>query len=598
MFKHLPTIATIAICLLTLTISSCDKTEQMIAPIITENGNGETPMPPIGETTPPEGMALIPAGTFQMGREDPDAYAYEQPVHTVHLDAFFMDTHEVTNAQYKRFVDANPQWGKDNIEARFRQGNYLWYWTGTDYPAGKADHPVVWVTWYAAMAYAEWAGKRLPTEAEWEYAARGGLARQKYPWGDTITPADANYDESGIGDTTPVGAYPPNGYGLYDTAGNVYEWCLDAWDADFYAASHDSRNPIAGGMTLQELRENFTTIPNDSRRVLRGGSGNSSASGLRVAFRVGGTPTNTYVPLGFRCAQDITPAPAGTHIPEAEEVDEGEVAGEEVPADDIADDVAINIPEGMALIPAGSFQMGSNDPEAQDWEKPVHTVHLDAFFMDTHEVTNAQYKRFVDANPQWGKDNIEARFHDGRYLHHWTGTDYPAGKADHPVVLVSWYAAMAYAEWAGKRLPTEAEWEYAARGGLAGQKYPWGNTITPADANYHESGIGGTTPVGQYPPNGYGLYDMAGNVYEWCLDAWDADFYAASHDSRNPIAGGMTLQELRENFTTIPNDRIRVLRGGTWTDDAPSLHVADRVGNTPANTLGRDGFRCARAVTP
>ena len=251
-------------------------------------------------------------------------------------------------------------------------------------------------------------------------------------------------------------------------------------------------------------------------------------------------------------------------------------------------------PEGMALIPAGTFQMGSEDPEA--WE-PVHTVHLDAFFMDTHEVTNAQYKRFVDANPQWQKHNIDARFHKGDYLAHWTGTDYPAGKADHPVIWVSWYAAMAYAEWAGKRLPTEAEWEYAARGGLAGQKYPWGDTITPADANYGPN-VGETTPVGQYPPNGYGLYDMAGNVWEWCLDAEDADFYAASDNSRNPIAGGMTVQELRDHFTTIPTHTSRRLRGGGWGYLARYLRVASRSRNTPAFTYGRNGFRCARAVTP
>ena len=600
MFKHLPTIATIAICLLTLTISSCDQTEQMIAPIITENGGGETMLPPTGETTPPEGMALIPAGTFQMGSDDPEADANEQPVHTVHLDAFFMDTHEVTNAQYKRFVDANPQWQKDNIEARFHNGNYLHLWTGTDYPAGKADHPVVGVSWYAAMAYAEWAGKRLPTEAEWEYAARGGLAGKKYPWGDTEpTPADANYGGH-VDDTTPVGQYPPNGYGLYDMAGNVWERCLDAYDSGFYAASHDSRNPIAGGETVQELRENFTTIPTNTSRVLRGGSWNAGAGGLRVANRHRVTPAPTNGVAGFRCAQDMTPAPAGTHIPEAED-EIGEDAEQDIPADEAvpADDVAINTPEGMALIPAGSFQMGSDDPEAEANEQPVHTVHLDAFFMDTHEVTNAQFKRFVDANPQWQKDNIEARFHAGNYLLHWTGTDYPAGRGDHPVTHVSWYAAMAYAEWAGKRLPTEAEWEYAARGGLARQKYPWGDDEpTPADANYHESGIGNTTPVGAYPPNGYGLYDMAGNVWEWCLDGFNWDFYAASHDSRNPIAGGMTVQELRENFTTIPTDPSRVLRGGSWTNVAQALRVAYRARGAPTSSSVYFGFRCAWAVTP
>ena len=252
------------------------------------------------------------------------------------------------------------------------------------------------------------------------------------------------------------------------------------------------------------------------------------------------------------------------------------------------------VPEGMVLIPAGSFLMGSED--GFDWEKPVHTVHLDAFYMDTHEVTNAEYKVFVDANPQWQKDNIEDRFHTGNYLDFWTGTDYPAGKADYPVGYVSWYAAMAYAEWAGKRLPTEAEWEYAARGGLAGKKYPWGDDEpTRADANYEGSGTR-EQYVGQYPANGYGLYDMAGNVWEWCLDARDEDFYAVSDNSRNPIAGGMSIQELRENFTSISTDRV--FRGGSWRSDAWILRVAFRGWFLPPSTADSLGFRCVKDVTP
>ena len=263
-------------------------------------------------------------------------------------------------------------------------------------------------------------------------------------------------------------------------------------------------------------------------------------------------------------------------------------------------------PEGMVLIPAGTFEMGSEDEEAGDREKPVHTVHLDAFYMDVYEVTNAQFKAFVDANPDWQKDRIDGRFHNGAYLNLWDGTDYPAGKADHPVLAVSWYAAMAYAEWAGKRLPTEAEWEYAARGGLAGKKYPWGDTMTLADANYSEydenwnriGGIGDTTPVGQYAANGYGLYDIAGNVSEWCLDLDDSDFYAESHDSRNPIAGGKSIQWLRENFTSIPTDSRRVPRGGSWFNSTRFLRVTTRISNWPRETRGFYGFRCARAVTP
>ena len=265
-------------------------------------------------------------------------------------------------------------------------------------------------------------------------------------------------------------------------------------------------------------------------------------------------------------------------------------------------------PEGMVLIPTGSFLMGSDDEEAWDDEKPVHTVHLDAFYMDVYEVTNAQFKAFVDANPEWGKDNIEDRFNEGWHLFDWTGNDYPAGKADHPVDRVNWYAAMAYAEWAGKRLPTEAEWEYAARGGLAGKKYPWGDDeFTPADGYFSDGDH--RTPVGTYPANGYGLYDMAGNVREWCLDEWDEDFYAESENSRNPIAGGRTIQWLRENFRTLapitPDlsaNIIRVDRGGSWNsyrDSARRLRVAFR-GGRPAivNVDNGRGFRCVRPVTP
>ncbi len=131
--------------------------------------------------------------------------------------------------------------------------------------------------------------------------------------------------------------------------------------------------------------------------------------------------------------------------------------------------------DGMVLIPAGEFQIGSPDADPKDYEYPVHTVYTDAFYMDIHEVTNAAYKAFVDANPQWRKERIYQGYSEG-YLTHWNGNNYPEGDADHPVIFVSWYAAIAYSKWVGKRLPTEAEWEKAARGGLEGHKYPWGDT--------------------------------------------------------------------------------------------------------------------------
>jgi len=249
----------------------------------------------------------------------------------------------------------------------------------------------------------------------------------------------------------------------------------------------------------------------------------------------------------------------------------------------------------MALIPAGEFAMGSEDNRSEH----VHTVYVDAFYMDTHEVTNADYQKFVLANPRWQKDHIPHGLHYGFYLFHWDGNNYPVGKANHPVVHVNWYGAMAYSAWAGKRLPSEAEWEKAARGGLEGKKYPWGNTIAPAQANYGKN-LGNTTPIGKYAPNGYGLFDMAGNVYEWCLDAASLDFYFTS-PKRNPLSDVNTIANVAlilDNYTRIKS--IRVLRGGSWWSTAQDVRVAERTsGFFPPSYSNADiGFRCVKAVAP
>ena len=252
----------------------------------------------------------------------------------------------------------------------------------------------------------------------------------------------------------------------------------------------------------------------------------------------------------------------------------------------------------MVLIPAGEFQIGSNDGD--DDEKPVHTIYVDAFYMDKYEVTNAQYKVFVDANPEWQKDHISEKYRDSLYLFDWNANSYPEGKGNYPVVNVSWYGAMAYAQWAGKRLPTEAEWEKAARGGLAGKRYPWGDLIDSSKANYGQN-VGEITPVGSYPANGYGLFDMGGNTAEWCLDVYDSDFYA-SFPLRNPFSGGH-VAEVVSNFTKVVSDpqnfeTWRVFRGGTWFVDPEMVEVARRGKYPPSGTYPSIGFRCVKAVAP
>ena len=229
----------------------------------------------------------------------------------------------------------------------------------------------------------------------------------------------------------------------------------------------------------------------------------------------------------------------------------------------------------MVLIPTGEFEMGSND------EKPVHTVHLDAFYIDIYEVTNAQYRKFI-------------QFRGHAEPEYWNNSNY--NQPNQPVVGVTWYDAMAYAQWAGKRLPTEAEWEYAARGGLKGKRYPWGDNISHDDANY--LGTGGrdtwatTASVGSFPPNNYGLYDMAGNVWEWCLDEYDKDFYRNS-PRRNPVGGGQTPAGIIKSYKN--NSGRRVLRGGSWFLLYIYVRVANRAGSLPDCRGYVIGFRCVSA---
>ena len=254
---------------------------------------------------------MIEGGTFCMGLASssliearnrhgvsfPGSFEDEAPAHVVTLSSFRLDRYPVTNEQFASFVADRPEWGPDQLASSMHNGRYLAHWLNGTCPAALNDHPVVFVTWHAAQAYCRWAGGRLPTEAEWEYAARAGDDRE-FPWGDDLpTPVRANYGSSGLGTTTAVGSYPPNPLGLFDMAGNVWEWVLDEWQSD---RPEPGTNPIASGEVTDAMLRDVL-----GRRAIRGGSFAGAVVNLRTRWRDSHVVTNAAEFVGFRCAYPI-----------------------------------------------------------------------------------------------------------------------------------------------------------------------------------------------------------------------------------------------------------------------------------------------------
>lgn len=329
---------------------------------------------PPAPANPTEGMALIPAGEFIMGSDAPEAFRNESPAHRVRLDAFYIDVTPVTNDAFAAFVAATGyvttaerpiDW--EVIKQGVRPGTpkppdeYLaasslvftptaeaidlqdlrqwWTWTrGANWRQpegpgstieGRGDHPVVQVSWEDAVAYATWAGKRLPTEAEWEFAARGGLSSARYPWGDE--PADQgapkantwtgefpwkNTEADGFAGTSPVKSYPPNGYGLFDMAGNVWNWTADLYAPDTFAQRAGSpemcgnpTGPAPGApRSFLPWDPSPPETPTTVQRVIKGGSylcHPSYCESYRPSARRGTTPDTSTNHMGFRLAMDV-----------------------------------------------------------------------------------------------------------------------------------------------------------------------------------------------------------------------------------------------------------------------------------------------------
>ena len=234
----------------------------------------------------------------------------------------------------------------------------------------------------------------------------------------------------------------------------------------------------------------------------------------------------------------------------------------------------------MVLIPAGTFMMGSDQFVGED-TKPIHSVYLNDYYIDEHEVTVGQYREFIEKT--------------GHEAPPWKTVAEVSPTDNHPMIGISWHDAMAYALWVGKRLPTEAEWEKAARGGHIGKNYPWGTDEIDASLAHFGDKSPLTQPVKSYPANAYGLYDMAGNVSERCLDPWDPTFYGRS-PVKNPFPGSLNVQETVDNYKNIQGKRVT--RGGSYAHSMEVCEVGARTNDDAKSIYINIGFRCVKDVSP
>ncbi len=602
-----------------------------------------------GLGTPLTGMELIPAGSFTMGPEP----LGNGSAHEVTLtNSFWMDAGEVTNLDYMNAL----QWSLDqghvtatastvaaygvelldlddiDCEIQFDEGSSTFSLVarthatgyggpGPAYPNGydPGRHPVKEVTWYGAACYCDWRsemeglppfylgnwtvdashnpyqaeGYRLPTEAEWEYAARYNDGRT-YPWGNAAPEGCDIANLNCVGWSKNVGLYPEGDsqLGIKDLVGNILEWCND-WYEDEYQLDQivNPMGPSAG-----------------SQRLRRGSDfGDAPLVYAQAVTRQYSTPNQSQSWMGFRTVR--------------------------------TEEVVLPDPPEMILVPAGTFMMGQVGVA-----EPVHEVTLtNDFLLGRTEVTNAQYLEAL----QWAYDNghvtatissvtaygqelldlddtnyCEIAFNSGTgqfYLMARTynngnwgpGFAYPNGydPALHPVKEVTWYGAACYCDWrsqmeslpayyggswnqtaghdpytaTGYRLPTEAEWEFAAQWEDE-RIYPWGDqALDCSRANFRPSGfcVGWTSPVGSYPAGmgQLGMLDMAGNLWEWTGDWWGSYNSSAQNDPLGPAGGS-----------------LRVVRGGSWHNYASYLPCAGRDYGTPSYVSNGGGFRLCRTA--
>lgn len=548
----------------------------------------------------------IPAGTFTMGSpETEEKRLDDERQHEVTLTKGFwiMET-EVTVGMFKAFVDET---GYDS------RGDTPHGWTGYSWEQNVKyswrnpgfsqtdNHPVTCVSRYDAIAFCKWLGSKLkgavelPTEAQWEYACRAG-STTAYFWGNALNGDKANingdypYGTTTKGKymsrTTPARSYAPNAWGLYDMHGNVWEWCLD------------------GSRDYSNMSETDPIGPlNDTLITIRGGCWYYDAGRSRSAERMIEFSKTRNLILGFRCVILIDKlSEASKAQTEHDNTDSNQLVVQLPEEGASAGERAIitinNVEYAFRWCPPGTFMMGSpEDEEGRDDNEREHRVTLTkGFWMMETEVTVGMFKAFVNDTGYESKGRRLTFGWTGRSVdlderYSWRNPGFTQDD-NHPVVCVSWDDAIEFCNWLSEKtdqtfqLPTEAQWEYACRAGNT-TAYSWGNALNGDKANcngYKPCGTtkngyykGTTTPVASYQSNSWGLYDMHGNVSEWCLDL------KANYPDRH------VTDPLGNSDNTW-----RINRGGCWLNPASLCRSAERGYDDQEKRDFTLGFRCIK----
>lgn len=517
-------------------------------------------------------MKSIGGGKFKMGcTTEQKKYCEEDesPSFNTSVDDFEIGIYEVTNDEYVRFLNdvGNKKINGNsyislggfhqNEKCRInevRRGVF-----GIE--KGYENHPVIFVSWDGVLAYTKWLSDKLnkdfdlPSEVEWEYVARKGNKSTKWLYAGSSNINDVGWfgGNSG-GQTNQIGTKRPNSLGIYDLSGNVYEWTKNDYN----------EYPIS-------VNDEYT---NSNRRVLRGGSWTSRTSSCRVTDRLNNDKNIGYWNCGFRLIhrkrnRDPKKLPLPAMIP----------------------------------VPGGTFTMGCTDEQGEDCsdnEKPAHQVTLSDFSIGKYEVTNEEFVAFMNEKgneeegySDWVKINGESINGERcRIIEEKPGKfSVDKGYEKHPMIFVSWYGARAYCLWlsekTGKkyRLPTEAEWEYTARSGKNGKPTKFAGSDDVNEVAWHYTSIikndSKIKKVGTKKSNELGIYDLSGNVYEWCADRYDSEYYKI-------VKNGITNPSVPEKGDT------RVLRGGSFYTSNRSCRVSFRNHSDPVSQSYQYGFRVAQ----